>query len=236
MANVRERVHKELEDLLEQGKQLVKDLGTTKDATNFKRDYQGWYTRALAVIKQLIPERLAEFTSLYYDKDVTYPIAHYLRGVLSTYVARDARVGAHKLFLQQYLILESAQSSLDDILANIHGVVQAEILDNELDAATELWKAGHIRAAGTIAGVVLERHLAKICSSRNLKTRKKKPTISDWNDILKDASVYDIPTWRGIQRFADIRNLCTHPKDRDPTKEEVDELIRGVERITKTIL
>ena len=67
MTNVRERVHKELDDLLEQGKQLVKDLGATKDATNFKRDYQGWYTRALAVIKQLIPERLTEFTSLYYD-------------------------------------------------------------------------------------------------------------------------------------------------------------------------
>lgn len=235
MTNVRERVHKELEDLIEQGEQLVKDLGTTKNATNFKRDYQGWYTRALAVIKQLIPERLAEFTSLYYNKAATYSIARYLRGAYSSYLARDVRVGAHNRFLQQRLILESAQSSLDDILANIHGVVQAEILDSELDAAIELWKAGHIRSAGTIAGVVLERHLAKICSSKNLMTRKKKPTTSDWNDILKDANVYDIPTWRGIQRFSDIRNLCAHPKDRDPTKDEVDELIRGVERITKTI-
>ena len=147
MTNVRERVHKELDDLLEQGKQLVKDLGATKDATNFKRDYQGWYTRALAVIKQLIPERLTEFTSLYYDKDVRYHIARYLRGAYSTYTARDARVGAHNRFLQQCLILESAQSSLDDILTNIHGVVQAEILDSELDAATELLRAGHIRSA-----------------------------------------------------------------------------------------
>ena len=40
----------------------------------------------------------------------------------------------------------------------------------------------------------------------------------------------------GIQRLADIRNLCTHPKDREPTKEEVDELISEAERITKTIL
>jgi hypothetical protein len=80
------------------------------------------------------------------------------------------------------------------------------------------------------------RDLAKVCSSKSLTTRKKKPTLSDWNDILKDADVYDVSTWRGIQRFADIRNLCAHPGDRDPTKEEVDELIRGVERITKTIL
>jgi len=235
MSDIRERIRKELESLIEEGSQLFRNL-KTKNAVNFRSGYQAWYTRSLAVVKQLIPERLDEFTRLYYDKDVTYTIARYLRGGYSAYSARDARVGANNRFLQQYLILESAQTRLDDILTNIHGIVQAEILDNELDAATELWRAGHIRSAGTIAGVVLERHLAKVCSSRNLSSRKKKPTLSDWNDVLKDASVYDIPTWRGIQRLADIRNLCTHPKDRDPTKEEVDELIRGVERITKTIL
>lgn len=234
MTNVRDRTRKELENLTEEGSQLLGDL-RTKRTTKFRGLYQIWYTRALAVVKQLIPERLDEFTKLYYDKDVTYTIAHYLREGYSDYTPRDARVGAYNRFLQQYLILKSAQSRLDDILTNIHGLVQAEILDSELDAATELWRAGHIRAAGTIAGVVLERHLAKVCSSRDLTTRKKKPTLADWNDILKDANVYDTPTWRGIQRLTDIRNLCAHPGDREPTKEEVDELIRGVERVTKTI-
>ena len=232
---MRDLIREELKGLVEQGLELLKDL-RNKDPKNFKRDYQTWYTRILSVVKQLIPERLDEFIKLYYDKDVHYTIARYLRGGYSSFSAQDARVGANNRFLQQYLILESAQTCLDDILTNIHGLVQAEIIDTELDAATELWRAGHIRSAGTIAGVVLERHLAKVCSVRNLTSRKKKPTLSDWNDILKDASVYDIPTWRGIQRLADIRNLCTHPKDRDPTKEEVDELIRGAERITKTIL
>ena len=234
MSNMRERIKKELESLIEEGSELLGHL-RKKDSVDFRRGYQAWYTRTLVVVKQLIPERLDEFTRLYYDKDATYTIARYLRGGYSDYTAQGARSGAHNRFLQQKLILESAQSRIDDVLTNIQGLVQAEILDNELDAATELWRAGHIRSAGTIAGVVLERHLAKVCSSRNLTSRKKNPTISDWNDILKDANVYDIPTWRGIQRLADIRNLCTHPKDRDPTKEEVDELIRGVERITKTI-
>jgi hypothetical protein len=231
---MRDRIREELKGLAEQGSQLLKDL-SSKDASNFRRDYQTWYTRALAVVQQLIPERLDEFTKLYYDKDVAYTIARYLRGGYTVNTARDARVGACNRFLQQYLILESAQIRLDDILTNIYGLLQAEILDSELDAATELHKAGHVRAGGTVAGVVLERHLAKVCSSRSLACHKKNPTISDWNDILKDANAYDIPTWRGIQRLTDIRNLCAHPKDRDPTKEEVDELIRGVERITKTI-
>jgi len=235
MANVKERISEELDNLMKQGAQLFQNL-RTKDATRFKSEYQTWYTRALAVVKQLIPERLDEFTRLYYDKDVTYTIARYLRGSYDTYTARSALVGAHNRFLQQCQILESAQTRLEDILTNIHGVVQAEILDNELDAAIELWKAKHIRSAGVLAGVVLERHLAKVCLSRDFKSRKKKPSLADWNEVLKEEKVFDMPTWRGIQRLTDIRNLCAHPGDRDPTSEEVDELIRGTERITKTIL
>lgn len=242
MTNIRKRISKELEALLRQGSQLLTELGQ-KNKQNFRGSYQNWYTRAFAVVQQLIPERIDEFTNLYDEKKrknitlFTYSIADFLKGMIVHNIDSDKATNAtYVRFLQQYRILESAQSRLDDILTNIQGLVQAEILDSELDAATELWRAGHIRSAGTIAGVVLERHLAKVCLSRKLTSRKKNPTLADWNDILKDASVYDIPTWRGIQRLADIRNLCAHPKDRDPTREEVDELIRGVERITKTIL
>lgn len=232
MSSIRERIGKEVEALIEQSLQLMAELGKKKDE-KFRSAYQIWYTRALPIVRQLVPERLDEFTSLYNEKKTMYDIAGYLLDSSPSFYEAEH---AHMSFIQQYRILESAQTRLDDILTNIHGLVQAEILDNELDAATELWRAGHIRSAGTLTGVVLERHLAKVCSSRGLTTRKKKPTLSDWNDILKDANVYGIPSWRGIQLLTDIRNLCAHPGDREPTKEEVDELIRGVERITKTIL
>ena len=47
--------------------------------------------------------------------------------------------------------------------------------------------------------------------------------------------VLDIPSWRQIQRLGDIRNLCVHKKERDPTNDEVEELINGVEKYTKTL-
>jgi hypothetical protein len=34
--------------------------------------------------------------------------------------------------------------------------------------------------------------------------------------------------------LGDIRNLCGHDKHREPTADEVEELIEGTERILKT--
>jgi len=45
----------------------------------------------------------------------------------------------------------------------------------------------------------------------------------------------DVANWRWIQRLGDIRNLCAHAKDREPTKDEVLELVNGVEKCIKTI-
>jgi hypothetical protein len=64
---------------------------------------------------------------------------------------------------------------------------------------------------------------------------RKKPQLGNLNDGLKDASVYDNPRWREVQRLADIRNLCAHDGEREPEPKEVDELIRSTDRIVKTV-
>ena len=114
-------------------------------------------------------------------------------------------------------------------------IVQADLFDNELDAAQELNRKGFVRGAGAIAGVVLEKHLGHVFSKHGLKTRKKVPSINDYNQLLKDNSVIDTATWRFIQHLGDLRNLCNHIKDREPTIEEVNDLIEGVSKITKTL-
>jgi len=48
-------------------------------------------------------------------------------------------------------------------------------------------------------------------------------------DALKTAQVLDVPRCRQVQRLADLRNFCGHGKEREPTKEQVNELIDGVE-------
>ena len=113
--------------------------------------------------------------------------------------------------------------------------MRAELIDSDIEAARELLKAGHLRPAGVVCGVVIEAHLSSICERRGISIRKKKPTISSLNDALKTAGAYDVPTWRLIQRLGDIRNLCGHARDREPKRNEVEDLIAGTEKITKEV-
>jgi hypothetical protein len=84
-------------------------------------------------------------------------------------------------------------------------------------------------------GVVIEGHLQKIVANHGVRIKKKNPTIADLNGSLKTASIVDTPAWRKIAYLADLRNLCSHKKNIEPTKEQVEELIQGVEWLTKNI-
>lgn len=229
----------------------VKEKDTSEVLQIFGR-YHAWYTRALGLVKSLVPERLDEFRRQYERNEkrkaidrVSYVIEDYLNaiGAPTTYdLDSDSYVPKFNVktvvFLKlstQVEIIASSIPRLDDILANIRGLLQADLFDSELDAARHLKQNGHLRAAGSVAGVVLEGHLAEVCRNHSVSIRKRDPCISDFNEALKAAGVFDVVQWRGIQRLGDVRNLCDHRKARDPTLEEVEELVEGVEKAVKTL-
>lgn len=217
-----------------------------KKLPKFKAEYQAWYSEAKVLIKQLLPDRLADFARHYEKpkprKDISYEnyrIEDFLQGLNVTrgwdkekVVGPDAAI-AH--FRQQHAILNAVSARFESSLFDIRQLVQADLFDSELAAAQELLKNGFLRASGAVAGVVLEKHLLQVVENHGIPIRKKHPTINDFNDLLKQADVLDTPSWRQIQRLGDIRNLCDHSKDHEPTKEELQELIAGVEKFTKTL-
>lgn len=217
-----------------------------KNLPIFKNNYQGWYSESLVIIKIMLPDRLDDFIQHYEKpkgrKEIgidTYVIEDYLQGisVWLTYKGEDLAgpSAAIPQFQQQLNILKSVQKRFESSLFDIKQLVQADLFDSELEAAEELNKNGFIRGAGAVAGVVIEKHLEEVCNNHEVKTKKKNPTINDLNQNLKDSDIIDTKTWRFIQRLADLRNLCDHNKKKAPTKEDVDELISGVSKISKTI-
>ena len=217
-----------------------------KSIPAFNRSYEAWYSESLALLRQLLPDRVANFISFYEKpksrKDINssnYVIQDYLQGITVTRgYQKDVVVGqsaALSQFRQQLAILEATMARFESSLFEIRQLVQADLFDSELDAARELLRNKFLRAAGAIAGVVLEKHLHQVCDDHSIIIPKKNPGISDLNELLKSNSVIDIPQWRHITLLADIRNLCDHNKKKEPTPEQIEDLITGTDKVLKTI-
>lgn len=234
----------ELRDDLEDAyKQIPKKHRIEIEKCEFKSEYHAWYNESIALIKQLIPDRLADFQSYYKiekRKEITYStytISDYLINVQVSQAGRVlvSRTSVYHKFEQQYFIVKSLKKRFESSLYEIKQLLQADVFDSEIDTAKELCNKGYYRASGAICGVVLEKHLSAVCLHHNIPITKKHPAINDYNDILKSSEVIDIPVWRNIQRLADIRNMCDHHKNVEPTKENIEELISGTDKMIKTI-
>lgn len=269
MASNLDRYKKDLAALIKEGEQLhlameieflhgemkrrgMRDKSVDKVAEELTRlppfveGYQRWYSAAKALIRQLLPDRFADFVRHYEKprsrKDITYEnykMEDYLQGLSVTRGLEKEKVvgpdAAIPQFQQQLAILKAVHVRFETSLFDIRQLVQADLFDSELDAATELAKQKFTRAAGALAGVVLEKHLGQVCDNHDIKIAKKEPTIGDLNDRLKHEAVIDVSQWRFIQHLADIRTLCDHNKKVEPMPEQVDDLITGVRKTTKTL-
>lgn len=211
---------------------------------NLQIDYQKWYSRCLPVIRQLLPDRYSEFCEQYkFDKRkeisyTTYTIADYMIGLQVKQYGEplfNTKNAFATKFQLQLTILNSAVTRIDSALNDISGVLQAELFDSELDAANDLFRKKHLRAAGTLAGVTIEAHLGRVAKNHQLTIAKRDPTIGDLNELLKSNGLLDIPTWRHIQRLADIRNVAAHAKDREPTSDEIQDLLSGAKKVITSV-
>lgn len=248
--STKDSISAELAGLVEEAGAFVGLLekGLQAAHADFTFQYQAWYTKATKLLAVLAPDRLGEFRS-YYERDSkrkvfdagTYAIQDYVMGIgpgNDRYSGQPTWDPLWVLALRvaaQRAILASLFSRIDGVLADIQAALAAEVEDTTLDAARRLVQI-NLRAAGALAGVVLEEHLQRVALARNVKVSKANPTIADLNDPLRQAGAYDLPTWRRIQLLADVRNLCTHKKGSDPGKDQVMDLINGVNWAVKSVV
>ena len=236
----------ELKKIIKEEEKIKQHL---KELPNFCQDYQAWYSESIAIIKQLLPDRLDDFKALYeksksrktkeinVENYVIEDALHWLSVTSGDWEKKKIvwPEDAIPKFSQQVNILKSILQRWESSLFEIKSLVQADLFDSEIMAATELNKKWFTRGAWAIAGVILEKHLWQVCNNHNIIINKKNPTTADYNDLLKTSWVYEVPTWRKIQHLGDLRNLCDHNKKKEPTKEDIDDLIEWVDKIIKTV-
>ncbi|MBO9552131.1 hypothetical protein [Pseudomonas sp.] len=208
----------------------------------FRVAYHHWYSEAVVVIKQLLPDRHADFVRLYERpknrREITldtYRIEDACQGIARPRpnAATIGKKTAISLITQQIAILESVKRRFESSLFDIKQLVQADLFDSELDTARGLLKAGFARAAGAIAGVVLEGHLKEVAAKHGLP--KTLTTINPLNHALKAAGVIDQAQSRHIEFLGDVRNNCGHKRAADPKDADVQDLIDGVVKVIKTV-
>ncbi len=258
---INEKIKKEIEQLIIDGRKLykfsihkfiseenekelnpeeVKKINEELKTFNFLKEYQIWYTKSLELLNIFLPSRKDDFIEYFKRKNddkrtkitlINYCINDALNGLKSRFVSTES---AAIMIGNQVNIVESILPTYESVIKTITFDIQSQLLDDEIESAKKLLKI-NIRASGSLAGVVLERHLKLVCKEHNINIKKKNPTINDFNEALKANSIIEIQVFRHIQMLGDIRNKCDHPKEKDPTKDDVEELIRGTEKIIKTV-
>lgn len=212
----------------------------------FQRNYQEWYSEAISIIQIILPDRLEEFTSLYKSEHnrnesqvsiANFSIQDWLNGLRANIDNQTSKRifddlgGVMWRFNTQLKILSSAKRRFESSLFDIRQLLQADLFETEIDIALELNNKGFHRAAGAICGVIIEKHLNQLCEYHKVILIKKHSAIGDLIEALKNRKIIEIPTWRFIQHLADLRNLCSHDKDKEPSKLEIEELISGTQKV-----
>lgn len=105
--------------------------------------------------------------------------------------------------------------------------MQAEVFDSELEQAKSLLDSGYKNAA-VIAGTVLETAIKELCLNNGIALDRKK--LTQLNDELAKASVYNKLQQKQITALADIRNNAAHGDYDQFTKEDVERMIDDIER------
>lgn len=234
--NTTEQIEKEIKELYLEVDGLLKELMGEVDAVIFSTKYNKWYSRSLPAVRQLAPDRVEDFEKCFRGAEKEQSISTYFASALMNPDGRKSlQKRAAGLLSIQHGIIASLESRLSSVLTDIRSILQADLFDSELDAAKNLLSNGHVRAAGSLAGVVLEGHLKNLCIKYKVRLPKPNPALSDYYQELYKAKIIDNTQRTRLQYLGTIRNLCSHKKDSEPTEQEVSDLIAETHKTTKLL-
>jgi hypothetical protein len=136
---------------------------------------------------------------------------------------------------QQVRMLNAVRDGLKYVLADLQSTLYGEVSDHTLATAYELCQRGQRRAAGALAGVVLELHLAKVASKYGVPIRHTSPDLTTLNAALKRGGIYDVEIWRFIQCLGALEHACVYASAAEPPVDALSEFLHGVQRVRTSV-
>jgi hypothetical protein len=240
----RDRLNFELGVLLASGRELSTDVRSEDlDPRAVNERYQLWYTATLRLVERVLPERRREFEG-YYRSDQESPdrpatisaILGSLSRPRATTEKREALAGLFDPGLEQATFLHLLGMQLA-ILASASSQLPPEERrwDGGLRAARSLLSRGHRRAAGAVAGVVLEGHLLKVAQRHDVTlSARDSSSLPRLARSLRKAGVCDTARSRQIVRLAKLSASCERGRKKISPKR-VSELLSGVEETLHSV-
>ena len=157
------------------------------------------------------------FAVLGWDWDIHRAIAVYEH-------LRDCHFVEGRMYLEGYGNLRITYAGL------VRALDETGVLLREAEGHLQ---AHRLRAAGCIAAVELERRLKQLVMRPPKVSRRRDPSLEDYNKAAFEAGIIDQETWESVSTLAVIRKRCVHVLDREPEVDEVKLLLDGVERILR---
>jgi hypothetical protein len=214
----------------------------------FREKYLSWYFQSSNAIKFLSPTTYNNFIEVYQEKrseskkitTSNYRLENYLKNEQLTNINNTdfeeeferVRI-AKNLFKLQQLIIKAIIDNFDSISFNYENNLFLSFQEANIFVAQELLDNDFIRAAGAICGVIIEKQLKQRLLPFNEKAYSL--TLNTLNQQCKNTELYTETTRKRIMLYSDIRNLCDHKNNIEPTKQLVQDLIDGTKWVLTNI-
>lgn len=208
---INQNIIERFEELIEFGKQIISGARSVEWVGYVVDDKQSsnYGLRALNLLIQIYGEK-SDYYVQFANKYKDFPYA--------------------RNFTNSLGILEAAKEDYENgYFFKILIPIEAEIFDDFLEQAKELFKKGYYQPAAVIAGCVLEDGLRKLCY-RNSISLPAKTTIDPMNVELAKTGIYNKLIQKKITALADLRNKAAHGEWTEFTEKDVEDMIRDVRR------
>lgn len=125
-------------------------------------------------------------------------------------------------------ILRAAKEDLQHgYLIRIRMSMQAEVLDDLIEQASQFLNEGYYQTAALVVGIALEEGLRRQCLQNNVVLRPK-AMMREMNDALTKAKLYGSVMKARISALAEIRNHAAHGQWKEFTAKDVEDMIEWV--------